>query len=140
MSGWNATVPIRLDEPWSEFTVNVYSDPPIGAFLEAKAAAAEAMAQADEANLRRAVASAAALVASHDITDREGQPLVLELGALTPSLLSALLDAVLRGTRGAADPPLATGKSSGGSPRASGSRTTSRRSSSRKSSASRTGT
>lgn len=97
-SGWQEPIPVRLEAPWQDYTVFVWPDPPIGAWMDLQEAAQAAIENpTDIPTLERAVATLGPLVASHDIQDRDGQPLrELSLRSMPGTLFLAVVRAVRR--------------------------------------------
>lgn len=132
MSGWDETRRVELAEPWSDFWLDLWEDPPMGAWLEIQAKCVAAMrAPQDIALIRDAIATFGLLVADHNITDRSGKRIeTFSLEALSSGLFRAILSAVLIQIAGvgsgSSDPLVKTALSPEPSLRARRSRRTSR--------------
>ena len=74
-SGWDAVRRVTLAEPWQDFWVEVYLDPPMGIYIDMQKAASEAVARANEVTLTALIGSMHPLIAAHNMTDRDGDPL-----------------------------------------------------------------
>jgi len=131
VSGWDAVRRITLDEPWQDFWVEVYLDPPMGIYIDMQKASSVALARPDEASMSALISSMRPLVAAHNLTDRDGAPLepwvAANMGAKLIRSITAAITAAQNDEGGApADPLPKTPASSSGreSPRSRSQRTT----------------
>lgn len=74
MGGWDVRR-VQLGEPYNEFWIEVYLDPPMGLYLEMQTVLRDAIASHDEAVLDRALALMKECVADSNLVTREGAPL-----------------------------------------------------------------
>ena len=95
MSGWDAVKRVTLAEPWQDFWVEVYLDPPMGAYLDMQAAVETAKRLPNEASITGLLATMPALIAEHNMTNRDGTPLTWEARALGARLVKAISDAIV---------------------------------------------
>lgn len=101
-NGWDATVRRQLAEPWQDFWVELYGEPPLGAYLDLQEAAVAAQQTLTFETIQSACRTIEPLVKAHNLTDRDGKPIKeLSLRTLSAGLFTALLMATL----GAASPP-----------------------------------
>lgn len=105
MSGWDAVRRLPLSEPWEEFWVDLLEDPPMGEWLRIQAAAIEATTNPTPESIDKAIVAFRPLIAAHNITDRDGQPLELSLQSMPSSLFRAVLLVVKRALEGEGLPP-----------------------------------
>ncbi len=105
MSGWDAVRRLTLAEPWQDFWVDLYEDPPMGEWLAIQEKANEAASNPVPDAIDAAIRAFRPLIATHNITDREGQPMELTLQTLPSSLFAAILLAVRQALDGAGLPP-----------------------------------
>lgn len=101
MSGWDQTQRVKLDAPWEDFYIDVWQDPPIGAWLDLKTAAVEALSNPVPDAIEAALVAVRPFVSSHNLTDRAGEPIELEMRVMGASLFVAVVQAVLRAVEGA---------------------------------------
>lgn len=95
MTAWQETITVPLGAPWEPFSVDVWTDPPMGAYLDLKEASiAAVMNPGDVPTIERAIASFGPLIASHTITDRDGKPLELSLRSMSSGLFLAVVNAL----------------------------------------------
>ena len=107
MSGWDAVRRVSLAEPWQDFWIDGYLDPEIGLYLDMRAASADAVAVPTEASLDALIATMPPLIAEHNLTGRDGQPIAWQARAMGSRLIRALADALTEIADGggeAADP------------------------------------
>lgn len=105
MSGWTDVRRLNLSEPWQEFWVDLYEEPPMGSWVRIQSAAIEATSNPTPESIDRAIAAFKPLIAAHNITDRDGQPLDLTLESMPSSLFRAVLLVVRRALEGEGLPP-----------------------------------
>ncbi len=98
MSGWDETITVPLDDPWAPMSISIWADPPMGAWLDLREAAAAALSNpGDVATIERAIAAFGPLVASHTLVDRAGKPIdQLTLRALPSGMFVAILRGIER--------------------------------------------
>jgi hypothetical protein len=105
MSGWDVVRRLTLPEPWSDFWVDLYEDPPMGSWLKVQSAAIAAIANRSPETIDAAITAFRPLIAAHNITDRDGQPLELKLESMPSSLFQAMLLVIRRALDGEGLPP-----------------------------------
>lgn len=94
MSGWDAVQRVTLAAPWQDFWVDVYLDPPMGIYIDMKAAVSLAMALPNEANMDALLGSVRPLIADHNMTNRDGTPLTWAARNMGSRLIQSLTDAI----------------------------------------------
>lgn len=107
MSGWDTTRRVTLAAPWSDFWVDVYTDPEFGLFLDFREAWNEAKGDPVPESIDRLIALMARCIAEHNITGRDGAPVELRLRNLNAGLTTAIAGAiteVVNGGGASADP------------------------------------
>jgi hypothetical protein len=87
----------QLAEPFADWWIEAYTDPPIGDFLDMRTAANEATAEPTEAKMDALVATLARLIKSHNMTNRDGSPLEFVLRAMPARLIAAISGALQSG-------------------------------------------
>lgn len=105
VSGWDVVRRLSLSEPWEDFWVDLYEDPPMGSWLKIQSTAIAAMANRTPETIDAAITAFRPLIAAHNMTDRDGQPLELELESMPSSLFQAVLLVVRRALDGDGLPP-----------------------------------
>ena len=97
MSGWDLTRRVYLAEPWQDFYLDLYEDPPMGVWLALQEAANESLSNPIPPNIEAAIRAFGPLVADHNITDRNGKPIEeFSFASLSSGLFQAILGAVRR--------------------------------------------
>lgn len=106
--GWDERRRVELGEDWPGFWIELWDDPPMGAWIDLQEAAAAALRNpGDIPSIERAIAAFTPLVAGHNLTDRTGAPITeLSLRALSQGLFLALLRAIQQAMNGANPGPL----------------------------------
>ena len=95
MSGWDQTRRIALSEPWQDFWIELWEDPPMGAWLDLQEAAREALANPVPPAIEACIIAFQPLIAKHNLKDRAGGPITeLTLRTLSSGLYQALLGAL----------------------------------------------
>lgn len=123
MSGWDQTRRVKLDPPWDDFYIDLWEDPPIGAWIDLRESAVEALGNPTPQAIAAALMAVRPLVSAHNLTNRAGEPIELELRVMGASLFTAVLRAILRAVEGAGTtvplgkPARSSGTSSQGSRR-----------------------
>lgn len=106
MSGWDTTRRVYLAEPWQDFYVDLFEDPPMGAWLDLQEAANEAMKNPTPPVIEAAIRAFTPLIADHNLADREGKRIEeLTLRSLSSGLFRAILGALERAMAGDGVPP-----------------------------------
>lgn len=110
MSGWDTTRRVELAAPWSDFWVEVYTDPEFGLFLDFREAWAEAKGNPLPETIDRLIVLMTRCIAAHNITGRDGAPVELRLRNLNASLTTAIAGAITDVVNGGGEPadPLPT--------------------------------
>jgi hypothetical protein len=121
---WDEKRRVELGEEWPGFWIDLFEDPPMGAWLDLQEAAIAAMHNpGDQKAIEKAISAFRPLVAGHNITDRDGKPMELSLRAMNASLFRSVLSVVQRAMAGEGTPtPLPSratsrGRSSQANPR-----------------------
>ena len=118
-NGWDLTERRTLPEPWAEFWVELYDEPPLGAYLDLQEAAVAAQKSLTYEAVQAACRTIEPLIKSHNLTDRDGHPITeLSLRTLSAGLFKALLLTVL----GATSPPPSAKRERSRGPSSPGSR------------------
>ena len=109
MSGWDQTRRVTLAEPWETFWVELWEDPPMGDWMDARDATTKALAELTPENVDNAMKAFSRLLAGHNLTARSGEPIALDqpgaFRSLPASLFKALYGAINRALDGAGVPP-----------------------------------
>ena len=129
MSGWDAVKRVTLAEPWQDFWVEVYLDPPMGIYIDMEKAASLAVGRPDEATMSALISSMRSLVAAHNMTDRDGAPLepwvAANMGAKLIKGITSAITETQQDEGGESEDPLTPATSPGrGSRRSRSPRTT----------------
>ena len=109
MSGWDQILRLALDEPWEAFWVDLYEDPPMGAWIDLQEASAAALANPTPGPISKALGALAPLIAAHNLVDRTGEPLDFSeagAGRFSLGLYAAVANRILREIGGAPAGPL----------------------------------
>ena len=106
MTGWDAVRRVTLAEPWQESWVEVYLDPPLGAWLDLKDALRNAGAAPTRENLDTLVGFMAPLIAAHTIPSRDGTPFAWDTAHMGARLIRVVSEAIIAVQEGgeSADP------------------------------------
>jgi hypothetical protein len=113
LSGWDQVRRAKLSEPWDSFWLDLFEDPPIGAWIDLQAAVAEALSDPTPGPIGNALAKIGPLVAKHNVTDRDGRPLAFtDAMAFPGGLYRAIVTAIMRELGGASAVPLSVKKAS----------------------------
>jgi hypothetical protein len=94
MSGWDAVQRVTLAEPWQDFWVDVYLDPPMGVYIDMRAAASEVLSVPSSENIDALIGTMPPLIAAHNITGRDGEPIVWGVRTMGGKLVVAIKDAL----------------------------------------------
>jgi hypothetical protein len=94
VSGWDAVRRTFLAEPWQDFWIDAFVDPPIGDYLAMEAAARAAVSMPTEATLDELIGTLPALIRAHNMTGRDGEPLEWKAAAMGAKLIKSLTAAL----------------------------------------------
>jgi hypothetical protein len=103
MTGWDATRRVNLDPPWESFWLDLCEDPPIQDRLNLDTAARAAIEDPRPEQAGQACLAIRPLVARHNLTNRAGEPIEIELEFLSVGLFLAITLRMARELRASAD-------------------------------------
>ena len=107
MSGWDQVRKTTLESPWETFWLELYEDPPIGAWIDLQEAVGAALGDPTPGPIGTALAAVGPLVARHNLVDRDGEPLTFgEVARFSGGLYRAVVAALMREIGGAPAGPL----------------------------------
>lgn len=104
MTGWDATRRVHLDAPWEDFWLDIYEDPAIAVWLNLKEVGEAGLRDPRMETIEKACLAVKPVIAGHNLTDRDGKPIEIELRALSVGLFKAVVLRILRELQAGADP------------------------------------